>query len=77
MTALQMMGEQGGWPLIMFLTPRGDPFWGGTCFPLQPRWGKPSFRQVLQGHRRRLSRRARHYPQQHHATPRAAGRAAG
>jgi uncharacterized protein YyaL (SSP411 family) len=49
MTALHAMGEQGGWPLTMFLTPAGDPFWGGTYFPPEPRWGRPSFTQVLQG----------------------------
>jgi uncharacterized protein YyaL (SSP411 family) len=49
MTALHALGEQGGWPLTMFLTPGGDPFWGGTYFPPEPRWGRPSFRQVLQG----------------------------
>jgi uncharacterized protein YyaL (SSP411 family) len=49
MAALHAMGEQGGWPLTMFLTPDGDPFWGGTYFPPEPRWGRPSFRQVLQG----------------------------
>ena len=48
MQALHAMGEQGGWPLTMFLTPDGAPFWGGTYFPPEPRWGKPSFRQVLQ-----------------------------
>jgi uncharacterized protein len=45
--ALQAMGEQGGWPLTMFLTPAGEPFWGGTYFPPEPRYGRPSFRQVL------------------------------
>ena len=49
MSALHALGEQGGWPLTMFLTPDGDPFWGGTYFPPEPRWGRPSFRQVLQG----------------------------
>ncbi len=49
MNALHLLGEQGGWPLTMFLTPRGEPFWGGTYFPPEPRWGRPSFRQVLQG----------------------------
>jgi len=43
------MGEQGGWPLTMFITPDGAPFWGGTYFPPEPRWGRPSFRQVLAG----------------------------
>jgi len=49
MSALQALGEQGGWPLTMFTTPDGTPFWGGTYFPPEPRWGRPSFRQVLQG----------------------------
>jgi uncharacterized protein len=48
MTALHALGEQGGWPLTMFLTPDGDPFWGGTYFPPTPRYGRPSFTQVLQ-----------------------------
>jgi uncharacterized protein YyaL (SSP411 family) len=46
--ALALMGEQGGWPLTMFLTPAGEPFWGGTYFPPEPRYGRPSFAQVLQ-----------------------------
>ncbi|MDI3306999.1 MAG: thioredoxin domain-containing protein [Acetobacteraceae bacterium] len=49
MNALHLLGEHGGWPLTMFLTPKGEPFWGGTYFPPEPRWGRPSFRQVLQG----------------------------
>ena len=53
------MGEQGGWPLTMFLTPDGEPFWGGTYFPPEPRWGRPSFPQVLASIARRLSRQAR------------------
>jgi uncharacterized protein len=48
MHALHMMGEQGGWPLTMFLTPAGEPFWGGTYFPPEPRWGRPGFPQLLQ-----------------------------
>ena len=47
MNALHLMGEHGGWPLTMFLTPEGEPFWGGTYFPPEPRWGRPSFPQVL------------------------------
>ena len=47
MNALHLMGEHGGWPLTMFLTPDGEPFWGGTYFPPEPRWGRPSFPQVL------------------------------
>jgi uncharacterized protein len=46
--ALALMGEQGGWPLTMFLTPDGEPFWGGTYFPPEQRWGRPGFRQVLE-----------------------------
>jgi uncharacterized protein YyaL (SSP411 family) len=49
MSALHALGEQGGWPLTMFLTPAGEPFWGGTYFPPEPRSGRPSFTQVLHG----------------------------
>ncbi|MGH7066074.1 MAG: thioredoxin domain-containing protein, partial [Stellaceae bacterium] len=45
--ALALMGEQGGWPLTMFLTPDGEPFWGGTYFPPAPRWGRAGFPQLL------------------------------
>jgi uncharacterized protein len=45
--ALAMLGEQGGWPLTMFLTPHGEPFWGGTYFPPTARYGRPGFREVL------------------------------
>jgi uncharacterized protein YyaL (SSP411 family) len=48
MAALSAMGEQGGWPLTMFLTPDGRPFWGGTYFPREPRYGRPGFVQVLE-----------------------------
>lgn len=53
MQALQMMTGQGGWPLNIFLTP-GDriPFYGGTYFPVEPRYGRPGFLQVLQSIRR-------------------------
>jgi uncharacterized protein len=47
--ALAIMGEQGGWPLTMFLTPAGEPFWGGTYFPPAQRWGRPGFPEVLRG----------------------------
>ncbi len=46
-TALQLMGQHGGWPLTMFLTPDGEPFWGGTYFPNTARWGRPDFVSVL------------------------------
>ena len=48
MAALSATGEQGGWPLTMFLTPDAQPFWGGTYFPKQPRYGRPGFLQVLE-----------------------------
>jgi uncharacterized protein len=37
MAALTATGEQGGWPLTIFLTPDARPFWGGTYFPKEPR----------------------------------------
>ncbi len=48
MAALHALGQQGGWPLTMFLSPDGEPFWGGTYFPPQPRHGLPGFSQILQ-----------------------------
>ncbi|PDQ17779.1 thioredoxin domain-containing protein [Mesorhizobium sanjuanii] len=48
MAALSSMGEQGGWPLTMFLTPGGKPFWGGTYFPREARYGRPGFIQVME-----------------------------
>lgn len=52
MSALHHLGEQGGWPLTMFLTPDGEPVWGGTYFPPESRYGRPAFQDVL----RELSR---------------------
>lgn len=49
MGAVQAMTGQGGWPMSVFLTPDGRPFFGGTYFPDTPRHGMPSFRQVLEG----------------------------
>ncbi len=48
MAALHALGEQGGWPLTMFLTPDGEPIWGGTYFPKESRFGRPSFVSVLE-----------------------------
>src|SRR3546814_2893937 len=42
------LGEQGGWPLTMFLTPKGEPFWGGTYFPAEAKFGRPAFTEVLE-----------------------------
>ena len=47
MEAVQAMTGSGGWPMSVFLTPAGQPFYGGTYFPPQPRHGMPSFAQVL------------------------------
>ena len=44
---VQLMGQGGGWPLTVFLTPDQKPFYGGTYFPPLPNYGRPSFRQVL------------------------------
>ena len=49
MGAVQAMTGQGGWPMSVFLTPDGAPFYGGTYFPDRPRHGMPSFSQVLDG----------------------------
>ncbi len=47
MDAVVALTGQGGWPLTVFLTPDGEPFYGGTYFPPEPRHGLPAFRQVL------------------------------
>ncbi|WP_018388496.1 thioredoxin domain-containing protein [Ancylobacter sp. FA202] len=47
MAALQQLGVQGGWPMTMFLDPEGAPFWGGTYFPKEARYGQPAFTEVL------------------------------
>ncbi|GLK54903.1 uncharacterized protein YyaL (SSP411 family) [Methylopila capsulata] len=47
MSALHALGQQGGWPLTMFLTADGDPFWGGTYFPKQAAYGRPGFPDVV------------------------------
>jgi uncharacterized protein len=59
MAALHHLGEHGGWPLTMFLTPAGEPIWGGTYFPKTPRYGKPAFVDVL----REIARQFREEPQ--------------
>ena len=47
MNALHQLGEQGGWPLTMFLTGDGEPFWGGTYFPKEQIYGRAPFTHVL------------------------------
>jgi uncharacterized protein len=59
MSALHHLGEHGGWPLTMFLTSAGEPFWGGTYFPKTARYGKPAFVNVL----REVARVFREEPQ--------------
>ncbi|HWB75444.1 MAG TPA: thioredoxin domain-containing protein, partial [Nannocystaceae bacterium] len=44
---VQLLGQGGGWPLTVFLTPQQQPFYGGTYFPPQSRHGRPGFVQVL------------------------------
>jgi uncharacterized protein YyaL (SSP411 family) len=45
--AVAAISGQGGWPLTAFLTPDGKPFFGGTYFPREERYGRPSFQRVL------------------------------
>jgi len=47
MQAVQAINGHGGWPMTMFLTPEGVPFYGGTYYPPEDRMGMPSFRRVL------------------------------
>ncbi len=47
MTAVQALTGSGGWPMTVFLTPDGEPFFAGTYFPPDDRWQMPSFQRVL------------------------------
>jgi uncharacterized protein len=49
MNAVVALTGRGGWPMSVFLTPDGVPFYGGTYFPPEPRQGMPAFQQVLRG----------------------------
>ncbi|MET8856297.1 thioredoxin domain-containing protein [Streptomyces sp. NPDC004579] len=49
MEAVQAATGQGGWPMSVFMTAEGEPFYFGTYFPPEPRHGSPSFGQVLEG----------------------------
>jgi uncharacterized protein YyaL (SSP411 family) len=49
MNAVQMLTGRGGWPMTVFLTPEGKPFYGGTYFPPADRYGVPGFPKILQG----------------------------
>jgi uncharacterized protein YyaL (SSP411 family) len=57
MEAVQAATAQGGWPMTVFLTAEGEPFYFGTYFPPEPRRGTPSFLQVLEGVRTAWSER--------------------
>ena len=59
MNAVQMLTGRGGWPMTVFLTPDGKPFYGGTYFPPEDRHGMPGFPRVLLGDRPGVSRQAR------------------
>jgi hypothetical protein len=47
MSAVQALTGRGGWPMSVFITPDGEPFYGGTYFPPTPRYGSPAFVDVL------------------------------
>jgi uncharacterized protein YyaL (SSP411 family) len=47
MNAVQMMTGSGGWPMTLFLLPGGEPFYGGTYFPPEDRYGRPGFPRLL------------------------------
>jgi uncharacterized protein len=47
MDAVVALSGHGGWPMTVFLTPQGEPFFGGTYYPPEPRHGMPAFQQVL------------------------------
>ena len=47
MSAVQLMTQRGGWPMSVFMTPEGRPFYGGTYWPAESRMGMPGFRDIL------------------------------
>jgi hypothetical protein len=64
MSAVQALTGRGGWPMTVFLTPDGQPFYGGTYFPPEDRHGLPAFRKVLLG----VARAYREKPDDVHKT---------
>ncbi|HZO88322.1 MAG TPA: thioredoxin domain-containing protein [Chthonomonadaceae bacterium] len=48
MNAVQLLTQHGGWPMTVFLTPEGKPFYGGTYYPPEDRYGVPGFPRVLE-----------------------------
>ena len=79
MEAVVALDGQGGWPMTVFLTPAGEPFYGGTYFPPEPRHGMPAFRQVLAAWPRRTGSSPTRSPSRRRARgrrePERAGRA--
>jgi uncharacterized protein YyaL (SSP411 family) len=59
MNAVQILTGRGGWPMTVFLTPEGKPFYGGTYFPPEDRHGMPGFPKILMG----VAHAYRHSPQ--------------
>ncbi len=59
-----LTGRSGGWPLSIFLTPDLHPFYSGTYFPKEPRYGMPAFKQVLEGVRHTFEQRRREVDEQ-------------
>src|SRR5213082_1987502 len=59
MDAVVALTGSGGWPMTVFLTPDGEPFFGGTYFPPEPREGRPAFKQVLLERGRAVARLGR------------------
>ena len=73
MDAVQAMTGHGGWPLTVFLTPEGKPFYGGTYYPNESRQGMPSFQDVL----RAVDAALAGAPRRRHGPGRAADRGGG
>ncbi len=63
MNAVQMLTGRGGWPMTVFLTPEGKPFFGGTYFPPEDRYGVPGFPKVLKAVAQAYRDRAREVEQ--------------
>ena len=67
MDAVQLLTGRGGWPLTVFLTPEGEPFYGGTYFPPEDRQGMPGFPRVLTAIANAYHTQAGRYPSERRA----------
>src|SRR5829696_2725343 len=76
MDAVVALTGHGGWPMTVFLTPEGEPFWGGTYFPPEPRHGMPAFRDVLRAVHEAYRERRPDIDRQARALTEAVGRSA-